>query len=97
MFSLSSISSFAHLTSRFVRNVAISSELDEEVEEGEEDSIDSAAEERRFSPDLKLFVGNLPFNVDSSVLAGLFEQAGNVEMVEVILFFCCFDCYFLVL
>jgi len=44
----------------------------------------SDAEERSFSPDLKLFVGNLPFNVDSSVLAGLFERAGNVEMVEVI-------------
>lgn len=36
-----------------------------------------------FSPDLKLFVGNLPFGVDSSQLAGLFQQAGNVEMVEV--------------
>ncbi|XP_022554023.1 RNA-binding protein CP29B, chloroplastic-like [Brassica napus] len=33
-----------------------------------------------FSSDLKLFVGNLPFNVDS---AQLFESAGNVEMVEV--------------
>lgn len=36
-----------------------------------------------FSPDLKLFVGNLPFSVDSSQLAGLFQRAGNVEMVEV--------------
>ncbi|KAI3447587.1 hypothetical protein Pfo_004252 [Paulownia fortunei] len=85
-FSLSSISSPAHPTSRFVRNVAISSELDEEVEEGAEDvSLDySGSEGPSFSPDLKLFVGNLPFNVDSSGLAGLFEQAGNVEMVEVI-------------
>jgi len=38
----------------------------------------------KFSPDLKLFVGNLPFSVDSATLAGLFERAGNVEMVEVI-------------
>lgn len=43
--------------------------------------------EQNFSPDLKLFVGNLPFNVDSAELAGLFERAGNVEMVEVLLFY----------
>ena len=40
--------------------------------------------EPTFSPDLKLFVGNLPFSVDSAQLAGLFESVGNVEMVEVI-------------
>ncbi|CDY66524.1 BnaCnng51220D [Brassica napus] len=37
-----------------------------------------------FSSDLKLFVGNLPFNVDSAQVAQLFESAGNVEMAEVI-------------
>uniref|UniRef100_A0A804LKZ4 RRM domain-containing protein n=1 Tax=Zea mays TaxID=4577 RepID=A0A804LKZ4_MAIZE len=37
-----------------------------------------------FSDDLRVFVGNLPFSVDSAQLAGLFEQAGSVEMVEVI-------------
>jgi nucleolin len=36
-----------------------------------------------FSDDLRVFVGNLPFSVDSAQLAGLFEQAGSVEMVEV--------------
>ena len=46
---------------------------------------EDAEEERTFSEDLKLFVGNLPFNVDSSGLAELFEQAGTVEMVEVFL------------
>ncbi|CAM8969345.1 unnamed protein product [Rhodiola kirilowii] len=63
---------------RFVTNVSLSSEFeqDEEVSEVEEGP--------SFSPDLKLFVGNLPFDVDSADLAGLFEQAGNVEMVEVI-------------
>ncbi|GER47202.1 RNA-binding (RRM/RBD/RNP motifs) family protein [Striga asiatica] len=67
----------------FLRNVSVSSELDADLSEDE--GLDfSAGEEPRFSPDLKLFVGNLPFNVDSSELAGLFEQAGNVEMVEVI-------------
>ncbi|EYU34456.1 hypothetical protein MIMGU_mgv1a010534mg [Erythranthe guttata] len=80
---LSPATNFAHTTSRFVRCVAISSEVDETVEEGEGEDF-SAPEEQSFSPDLKLFVGNLPFNVDSAALAGLFEQAGNVEMVEVI-------------
>lgn len=39
--------------------------------------------EEEFSEDLRVFVGNLPFSVDSAQLAGLFEQAGSVEMVEV--------------
>ncbi|CAN1775831.1 29 kDa ribonucleoprotein B, chloroplastic [Linum perenne] len=60
-------------SSRFVRRVAVSNEFDQE--EGYEPS---------FSPDLKVFVGNLPFSADSAQLAGLFETAGNVEMVEVI-------------
>lgn len=37
-----------------------------------------------YSPDLKVYVGNLPFNIDSAALAGLFQRAGNVEMVEVV-------------
>ncbi|KAL9228049.1 hypothetical protein vseg_003667 [Gypsophila vaccaria] len=57
-------------STRFVSNVAVSSEYGQR--------------EENFSPDLKLFVGNLPFNVDSSELAGLFGNAGTVEMVEVI-------------
>ncbi|MCD9558599.1 hypothetical protein HAX54_016043 [Datura stramonium] len=71
----SSVSSL-HLFA-FVRNVALS-EFDQL-----EDDVD-AEEEPNFSPDLKLFVGNLPFSVDSAALAELFERAGNVEMVEVI-------------
>ncbi|KAL2502754.1 RNA-binding protein CP29B [Forsythia ovata] len=81
------ISSYAEHSSKFARKVAVSSELDEleeEVGEGNEGFNFSSPEEPNFSPDLKLFVGNLPFNVDSAALAGLFEQAGNVEMVEVI-------------
>ncbi|KAG6745106.1 hypothetical protein NC652_036659 [Populus alba x Populus x berolinensis] len=74
--------SFQHqqqpLSSRFLKNVAISSEF------GQEEDFLSDGDERSFSQDLKLFVGNLPFNVDSARLAGLFETAGNVEMVEVI-------------
>ncbi|KAL2481407.1 RNA-binding protein CP29B [Abeliophyllum distichum] len=81
------INSYAEHSSKFARKVAVSSELDEleeEVGEGNEGFNFSSPEEPNFSPDLKLFVGNLPFNVDSAALAGLFEQAGNVEMVEVI-------------
>ncbi|XP_043717829.1 RNA-binding protein CP29B, chloroplastic-like, partial [Telopea speciosissima] len=57
-------------SSHFTPKVAISSEF----EQGE----------WTFSPNLKLLVGNLSFNVDSSELAGLCGRAGNVEMVEVI-------------
>lgn len=74
--SLSSIATHSHPPSKLVPHVALSSDLAQEVEEGEE-------EQRDFAPELKLFVGNLPFNVDSSRLAELFQQAGNVEMVEV--------------
>ncbi|WOL03895.1 29 kDa ribonucleoprotein A, chloroplastic [Canna indica] len=59
------------LGSGVVPRVAMASEL--ESSSGEE-----------FSPDLKLFVGNLSFSVDSAQLADLFQRAGNVEMVEVI-------------
>lgn len=68
--------------SRFLRRVAVSSDIDQQ-EEGEGGFLGDGGA-RAFSPDLKLFVGNLPFSVDSSQLAGLFESAGNVEMVEVI-------------
>ncbi|KAJ7976950.1 RNA-binding protein CP29B, chloroplastic-like [Quillaja saponaria] len=66
------------LSSRFVRKVSISSEFDQEEE------VLSDVDDRSFSSDLKLFVGNLPFTVDSGKLAGLLEGAGHVEMVEVI-------------
>ncbi|RDX75942.1 hypothetical protein CR513_44123, partial [Mucuna pruriens] len=65
------------LSSRFIPRVAVS-----EVEQ-EEDTF-SDGDSPSFSPDLKLFVGNLPFRVDSAQLAELFESAGNVEVVEVI-------------
>ncbi|XP_059646871.1 29 kDa ribonucleoprotein A, chloroplastic [Cornus florida] len=62
--------------SLFVRNVAVSDFDQEEVFTGEV--------EPSFAPDLKLFVGNLPFSADSAALADLFGEAGTVEMVEVI-------------
>ncbi|PWA48299.1 Nucleotide-binding, alpha-beta plait [Artemisia annua] len=70
-------------SSRIVRNVAVSSGLELADDDGEEIS-GGEDEQQSFSPDLKIFVGNLPFSVDSAALAGLFEAAGNVEMVEVI-------------
>jgi hypothetical protein len=76
---LHSAPGFHSLSSRFVRNVAVTSEFDQEEE------LLSDGDQLRFSPDLKLFVGNLPFSVDSAQLAGLFESAGNVEMVEVLI------------
>jgi nucleolin len=60
--------------------VAVSEEVETEEDEEEEEE-GSGGEE--FSDDLRVFVGNLPFSVDSAQLAGLFEQAGSVEMVEV--------------
>ncbi|XWS60636.1 hypothetical protein CRYUN_Cryun07bG0052400 [Craigia yunnanensis] len=62
-------------------NVVVSSEYDQEEELFGSDDGERA---RTFSPDLKLFVGNLPFSVDSAQLVGLFGSAGNVEMVKVI-------------
>ncbi|XP_039042160.1 RNA-binding protein CP29B, chloroplastic-like isoform X1 [Hibiscus syriacus] len=69
-------------SSRFVRNVAVSSEYGQEEDLFGSD--EDGEEAPDFSPDLKLFVGNLPFSVDSAQLAGLFGSAGNVKVVEVI-------------
>ncbi|PNY03038.1 ribonucleoprotein chloroplastic-like, partial [Trifolium pratense] len=54
---------------------------------GETETVESDGDVGRFeesSEDLKIFVGNLPFDVDSERLAELFEQAGTVEVAEVI-------------
>lgn len=67
-------------SSTFVRNVAVSSEYGQEEDLFDSDDGEVAPS---FSADLKVFVGNLPFGVDSSQLADLFGSAGNVELVEV--------------
>lgn len=67
-----------------------------EEEEGEDGSIGgtSVTVDESFEPEdggqfpeppeeAKLFVGNLPYDVDSQALAMLFEQAGTVEISEV--------------
>ncbi|KAI3826195.1 hypothetical protein L1987_00240 [Smallanthus sonchifolius] len=60
-------------SSQFVTKVAVSPDLSSSVDE--ELVLD-------FSPELKLFVGNLPFHVDNAALALLFEQSGHVETAE---------------
>ncbi|KAF8110596.1 hypothetical protein N665_0081s0029 [Sinapis alba] len=77
--------SISSAASRFVRSVAVTDDFSVE-EDGifADDDAPPPRREQSFSSDLKLFVGNLPFNVDSAQLAQLFESAGNVEMVEVI-------------
>jgi nucleolin len=77
-FSISSVSLRSTLSNRFVSRVAVSSEFDQE-----EDTFDDG-DRRSYSATQRLFVGNLPFSVDSAQLAEIFENAGNVEMVEVI-------------
>ncbi|GAB2235757.1 hypothetical protein Droror1_Dr00026198 [Drosera rotundifolia] len=83
-------SNFRLVSSRFRRFVSASSEIVEE-DEGEYSDVEEEEEvprrqERRggSSEELKIFVGNLPYNVDSARLAGLFESAGAVETVEVV-------------
>ncbi|KAE8767935.1 RNA-binding protein CP29B, chloroplastic [Hordeum vulgare] len=62
--------------------VAVSSEFDTEDAEGEQSEGEGGGDsEAEYSEDLKVFVGNLPFTIDNAQLAGLFEQAGSVEMV----------------
>ncbi|CAN8316814.1 unnamed protein product [Cochlearia groenlandica] len=71
--------------SRFVvRNVAVTDDFEGDGVFTDDAPPSPPRQEQSFSADLKIFVGNLPFNVDSAQLAQLFESVGNVEMVEVI-------------
>ncbi|PKA54491.1 31 kDa ribonucleoprotein, chloroplastic [Apostasia shenzhenica] len=51
---------------------------------GEEGFVEGEEESSEPLEDAKLFVGNLPYDVDSEKLAHLFEKAGIVEVAEVI-------------
>lgn len=62
------------------------SETEASLSDWEPNGEEEAAAEGDFvepSEDAKLFVGNLPYDVDSQKLAMLFEQAGTVEIAEV--------------
>ncbi|KAL5222727.1 hypothetical protein ABZP36_027440 [Zizania latifolia] len=61
--------------------VVASGEEDEVVASGEEEVEDYAVEPPE---EAKVYIGNLPYDVDSEGLAHLFEQAGVVEVAEVI-------------
>lgn len=68
------------------RNAAIAARA-ADLEQGEElNDFDSAPPPPTPSPaqGTKLYVGNLPWGVDSKELAGFFQGVGNVELVEVI-------------
>ena len=62
-----------------------------ESSEGQGDGVfEDREEEGSVEPpeDAKIYVGNLPYDVDSQKLAMLFEQAGTVEIAEVCFFLC---------
>jgi nucleolin len=67
--------SFQHqqqpLSSRFLKNIAISSKF------GQEEDFLSNGDEYSFSQDLKLFVGNLPFSVCSSIFVQIKFNRGE--------------------
>jgi len=63
-----------------VRSVTVASPQASEWEEDEEEDIENSGS----SENLKIFVGNLPWSVDSAELAELFKDTGEVTMVEVI-------------
>lgn len=51
--------------------------------EGAKDEVFGGGGFAEQAEEVKIFVGNLPFDVDSEKLASLFEQAGTVEVAEV--------------
>ncbi|CAO2174156.1 unnamed protein product [Urochloa humidicola] len=69
---------------------AESEQDDEAFASGEEEEASAAVEEEEVGEyveppeEAKVYVGNLPYDVDSERLAQLFEQAGVVEVAEVI-------------
>lgn len=60
-----------------------SGEEDVRVEDVEEEGEEEEEGYPEPPEDAKLFVGNLPYDVDSQSLAELFEKAGVVEVAEV--------------
>ncbi|KAM7278074.1 hypothetical protein ACFE04_005208 [Oxalis oulophora] len=67
---------------RIIPLVAETSDWAPQQEEGSEE--DSFVVEPSSEEEAKLYVGNLPFDVDSEQLAELFNQVGVVEVAEVI-------------
>ncbi|KAL9346833.1 hypothetical protein Peur_061686 [Populus x canadensis] len=63
------------LSSRFLKNIFISSEF------GQEEDFLSVGDEHSFSQDLKLFVGNLPFSVCLSIFIQIKFNRGEGNRV----------------
>eukprot|EP01018_Ginkgo_biloba_P005604 Gb_32176 [translate_table: standard] len=63
-----------------VSEVESNPEQEEEIEQGEAGS----EEVESYPLGVKVYVGNLPYSCDSAELAGILEECGSVEMVEVI-------------
>ncbi|CAL9030911.1 unnamed protein product [Prunus brigantina] len=85
----SSIVSFVTQTSDWAQqeeDSTLTIDQDEGAESGEEGVFAEREEEANVEPpeEAKVFVGNLPYDVDSQKLAELFERAGVVEIAEVI-------------
>lgn len=58
-----------------------------QVEESEASGEEEAVTEEEPQPNTKLYFGNLPYNCDSSQLAGIVQEYATPEMVEVNFFF----------
>nr|P19682.1 RecName: Full=28 kDa ribonucleoprotein, chloroplastic; Short=28RNP; Flags: Precursor [Nicotiana sylvestris]pir/S12109/ ribonucleoprotein, 28K, precursor - common tobacco [Nicotiana tabacum]CAA37880.1 unnamed protein product [Nicotiana sylvestris] len=92
--SLPTLLSLNKRTTQFPTFVSVLSEddntlvLDDQEQGGDFPSfVGEAGETEEYqepSEDAKLFVGNLPYDIDSEGLAQLFQQAGVVEIAEVI-------------
>lgn len=58
-----------------------------EVEKSEAGGEEETVPEEQPQQNTKLYFGNLPYNCDSSQLAGIVQEYATPEMVEVIFFF----------
>eukprot|EP00252_Welwitschia_mirabilis_P027818 TRINITY_DN9689_c0_g1_i1.p1 TRINITY_DN9689_c0_g1~~TRINITY_DN9689_c0_g1_i1.p1 ORF type:complete len:291 (-),score=54.17 TRINITY_DN9689_c0_g1_i1:312-1184(-) len=65
-------------------------QADEEIEQteggggGERNSSSGKGDKEHLPPGTRVFVGNLPYNCDSAELAGIVQNFGSVEIVEVL-------------
>ncbi|KAK1377258.1 hypothetical protein POM88_033451 [Heracleum sosnowskyi] len=70
------------LNSFCFRNLFLIKALVQENLEEEDEIVEDTEEEWVPSEDCKVYVGNLPYDVDSAQLAGMFVEAGVVEQAE---------------
>ncbi|KAK1377288.1 28 kDa ribonucleoprotein, chloroplastic-like [Heracleum sosnowskyi] len=66
------------------QNLFLIKALVQENLEEEDEIVEDTEEEWVPSEDCKVYVGNLPYDVDSAQLAGMFVEAGVVEQAEII-------------